>query len=327
MKRALIIPAAIMVALAGPRPAAADSVVSVQIENDVIFGTDRNFTNGVRFTHAFEEGREWQWVGKFLDFFPPLREKGGSRRVTLALGQSMFTPKDTETAALIMDDRPYAGWLYFGIGGAVQKGNRLDIFEIEAGVIGPDSQAERFQRWWHGVIGAEKPKGWANQLRDEPGFVAYFQRSWKFHNPASPVLRHFDLTPHLGGAVGNVFTYAAGGVTVRFGSDLTRDFDAPPRIKPSLPGADAFLRTQGFEWYLFAGVEARGIARNIFLDGNTFRDSHSVPKRHLVADFQAGLAIMYRRVRLSFTTVVRSDEFVGQVGGHHFGAVTLSARF
>src|SRR3546814_17784538 len=98
-----------------------------------------------------------------------------------------------------------------------------------------------------------------------------------------------DVTPHLGAALGNVYTYGAGGLTLRFGEDLPDDY-GPPRIRPALPGSDYFRPTDDFGWYFFAGAEGRIVARNIFLDGNTFKDSHSVDKRPLVADLQAGLA-------------------------------------
>jgi lipid A 3-O-deacylase len=77
----------------------------------------------------------------------------------------------------------------------------------------------------------------------------------------------FDVIPHFGGSLGNVFTYAAAGFTVRLGSDLDQDFG--PRIRPSLPGGGYFRAQKGFNWYLFAGLEGRAGLRNIFLDGNT----------------------------------------------------------
>jgi len=86
-----------------------------------------------------------------------------------------------------------------------------------------------------------------------------------------------DVLPHFGGALGNVFTYGAAGVTLRIGSGLEDDF-GPPRIRPSLPGSAYFLPGKGFNWYLFAGLEGRAVLYNIFLDGNTFTDSHSVDK-------------------------------------------------
>ena len=57
-----------------------------------------------------------------------------------------------------------------------------------------------------------------------------------------------------------------------------------------MPGGGYFRRKKGFNWYLFAGLEGRAVFRNIFLDGNTFTDSHSVDSKHFVGDIQAGLA-------------------------------------
>lgn len=82
-----------------------------------------------------------------------------------------------------------------------------------------------------------------------------------------------------------------------------------------------------FAWYLFAGAQGRAVARDIFLDGNTFSSSHSVDKKTFVADFQAGAAVIYRGVRLAATQVYRTREFDGQPQADRFGAISLSVRF
>jgi lipid A 3-O-deacylase len=84
---------------------------------------------------------------------------------------------------------------------------------------------------------------------------------------------------------------------------------------------------KGFSWYLFAGSQGRAIGRNMFLDGNTFRDSHSVDSKLFVADFQAGVAIAYGAARLSVAQIWRTKEFDGQDGHDEFGAVNLSWHF
>ncbi|MBS29221.1 MAG: hypothetical protein CL566_09925 [Alphaproteobacteria bacterium] len=71
---------------------------------------------------------------------------------------------------------------------------------------------------------------------------------------------------------------------------------------------------------------ARGVARDIFLDGNTFASSHSVDKKHFVGDAQLGFAAIYHGVRLAFTQVFRTREFGGQSQSDRFGAVSLSAN-
>ena len=81
-----------------------------------------------------------------------------------------------------------------------------------------------------------------------------------------------------------------GGLTLRLGEDLQRDF-GPPRVRPALAGSGMFRPTGQFSWYVFGGAEGRVVARDIFLDGNTFRDSLSVDKKRFVADFQVGLVV------------------------------------
>jgi hypothetical protein len=111
------------------------------------------------------------------------------------------------------------------------------------------------------------------------------------------------------------------------GFGLPREDFGPPRIRPSVPGSDFFARDPAFNWYLFAGGEGRAVARNIFLDGNTFRDSHSIDKNEFIAEFQSGLAASYGRTRLVFTTVLRSPEVEGDDKWNLFGSLTLGIRF
>jgi hypothetical protein len=87
-----------------------------------------------------------------------------------------------------------------------------------------------------------------------------------------------------------------------------------------------FVPRKDFGWYLFTGAEGRAVARNIFLDGNTFRDSRSVEKKLFVGDLQFGIAFTWSNVRLSYTHVLRTREFKIQDERDDFGALSLSIR-
>lgn len=200
------------------------------------------------------------------------------------------------------------------------------MLDLTVGVIGPASLAEHTQKFVHDVTGADEPRGWDTQLKNEPGVVLTYQRSWRGYVTQSVSGFGFDVTPHAGAALGNVYTYADAGLTMRFGKDLPLDY-GPPRIQPSLPGSGFFIPTDDFGWYLFAGVEGRAVARNIFLDGNTFTDSRSVDKEPLVGDVQLGIAVSWRDLRLSYTHVFRTREYEGEADRSEFGAMSLSLRF
>src|SRR5690606_3724327 len=66
---------------------------------------------------------------------------------------------------------------------------------------------------------------------------------------------------------------------------------------------------------------------DIFLDGNTFEDSHNVDKETFVGDFVLGANLIYGRWKLSYSHVLRTKEFVGQDDSQKFGSVTLSYTF
>ena len=69
------------------------------------------------------------------------------------------------------------------------------------------------------------------------------------------------------------------------------------------------------------------MARNIFLDGNSDGDSLSVSHRPFVGEAQAGLAILFRGVRISYTQVLRSPEFFERDRWNQFGSFNVSFRY
>ncbi|MSP67822.1 MAG: lipid A deacylase LpxR family protein [Alphaproteobacteria bacterium] len=135
-----------------------------------------------------------------------------------------------------------------------------------------------------------------------------------------------DGIPYLSGAVGNVLTMADAGVIVRLGRHLAIDY-GPPHVRPSLAGLAAVEFNPPLAWYLFAGLEGRAVLHDIFLDGNTFADSHEVHRRTLVGDALLGIAVAVRGVRLAFTHVLRTREFDRQRRADHYGALSLSVHF
>jgi hypothetical protein len=295
---------------------------SVVVENDLFYDRDRDYTSGVALVWAPATQRTANWAVRIAQGLPWWPEE---RRVHrgFAIAQNIYTPRDTSLPDPPRDDRPYAGWLYGTIGLGVERGRRLDQFGLTLGVVGPASLAEDSQRLVHEVRNLDLPQGWDTQLGNELGLMVSHQRSWRGLAATRLAGLDFDLTPHLGGTLGNVYTYGTAGATLRWGKHLPRDY-GPPRIQPSVPGSGLVVATDALSGYLFAGVEGRAVARNIFLDGNTFRDSRSVDKEPLVGDLQWGVVLTWRGLRLAYTHVLRTMEFEGQDGHDEFGAVILA---
>lgn len=305
--------------------------LTFQIENDDVGGSDRHYTSGNRLACA---GSMPGIIKRQLQPLVPDGMEGrfGSR---YGLGYNFYTPDDISEPDLIEDDQPYAGWLYldFGFDTEVRSASGdiryLDNLSLQVGVVGPLAGGEEVQTFSHDVLNATEPEGWDNQLDNEPGINYFYDRQWTglWRQPltveAEPSSLAIDMTPKLGAALGNIYTHAATGMTFRLGRFETDDH-GPPAIRPSFTGSDRFPRTGGFSTYLFGGVEGRVVARNIFLDGNSFdSDSPSVDKKTLVGEARFGMAMTYGDVHLSYTHVLRSREFDGQEP-QTFGGLTLS---
>ena len=310
-------------------------VFSVQIENDFFGGgTDRHFTHGTRLIYLTKPK---PWITKAVGWVPwfELEREGVLKdsheslqaRASLSVGQNIYTPEDISDPDLIINDRPYAGWLYFGFGLVANQGSsRYDKVELAVGVVGPLSFAEEIHERWHSAFGLQNPEGWDHQLENELGVTLFYEQARRFGRNNLPYNLQFDLIPHFGGSVGNVFTYFSTGFTARLGSDLKSDF-GPPRVRPSLPGGGYLRSEKGRNWYLFAGLDGRVVLRNIFLDGNTFSGSHSVKKKRCVGDMQVGLTIQFNRFHVTYTQIFSSIEYVRQENTDSFGSLMISHHF
>lgn len=323
-----------MAARAEDRPDEEKGVFSLVVENDSLSsGADRNYTSGIKLAYVSPSEGVPDW----------LRGAGGfTNRLTgnepaywgIALGQSIFTPEDIQANPAPPDQHPYAGWLYVQLMVAAEEdvpaGRRpgyLDTYELEFGMVGPSAQGEEAQRGIHQVLGAPDPQGWDSQLHDEFAFAASFDRRWRAWRAfiSVPGGLESDLTPSAGVTLGTLRTEARLGLTARIGSRIDNDY-GPPRVRPSLAGVEHF-EGGPLSWSIFAGVQARGVARDLFLDGNTFQDSASVDRRPVVADLQLGFTLSAGDWRLAYTYVTRTKEFDTQRQQQDFGALALSWRF
>lgn len=299
--------------------------LSILFENDIFYNTDRDYTNGVEiaWTTAPADTPEFAVdVARWLPFF----DNAGEVRSTYAIGQNIYTPSNLNLVPPDPTDRPYAGFLYLAMGVIDKTDTDLDEFQVQFGVIGPDSLARQSQTFVHAILNDNIPKGWAYQLHNEPGLVINDEHSWRALWSGQLLGLSFDVDPHVGASVGNVYDYANAGAIGRFGLNLPDDY-GPTRIDPSLPGTNFFEPTGDLSLYAFAGVDGRAIARNIFLDGNTFESSRHVTRIPWVGDLQLGLALAMDRWRLSFTEVFRTREFETEQHADRFGAVNLTVRF
>jgi lipid A 3-O-deacylase len=315
------------------------SAFTLVTENDKYFaGTDRHYTNGLKlsFLGTTRLDESPGFVRNVTRYLPTLRGEADRQlyKVGVSLGQNIYTPGNTNAAIPDPADRPYAGWLYgsFDFQARSVDGKSLRMVEIAFGIVGPAALGREAQNGFHEIIQVPQANGWDYQLENEPGLIVSWERRHRLLRldlgDASGLST--DFIGRYGLSLGNIRTNLAGGFGARIGWRLPEDFGAD-LIRPS--GGDE-APASSTSIYFFGSTEVRAVARNIFLDGNTWEDSRSVDKRPIVADFNAGLVFRFparigslRGLQLAYIQNYRTKEFYGQLKRDVFGSISLTALF
>lgn len=307
-------------------------------ENDLFGDTDRYYTNALQMTWLSKDLEQYredvrlpEWSLPLIRKVPFAQVSGSIHNIGLLFGHQIYTPSDIEAAALLPDDRPYAGYLYTGIALHSKTPAKLDTIEITLGVVGPAALAEQVQNTVHDLRGIGEAKGWDNQLDNEPALGFAWQRKWRTHRADLTNILCYDLLTHTGVALGNVRTSADAGAEIRLGYNIPMDFGSDvihPGAGVSAPvpvSGHPDLPVFGLHW--FAAVRGEAVVRDIFLDGNTFESSHSVDKKPLVAEFSTGIAVSYKMVKFTYRHVFRTKQFDNQSEGHVLGSLAVTVSF
>ncbi|HUR46990.1 MAG TPA: lipid A deacylase LpxR family protein [Candidatus Saccharimonadales bacterium] len=290
-------------------------ILSLKWENDAVDGTDKHYTQGAKLEYLSADDKFPSWLQSFSAALPAVGYELKAQKYGFALAQEIYTPEDLTNPNVVIDDRPYAGWLF---GRAILQrrgpgplGSRArETLRLDLGIIGPESLAEATQREWHN----RTPLGWSHQLRSEIAFELNYQRECLIAIRTEDDQYGIDIIPHIGGSGGTVATYANAGTLLRFGYNMPNEFATG---------------TSPEKWggYLFAGVDGRAILRNLFLDGNTFVSSHRVRKEPLVGDFVSGMTVVLKALEVTVSHTIRSREFKSESSTDSFACLTLVLKF
>jgi hypothetical protein len=274
--------------------------------------TDRNYTFGTRTAWYGQPGAVPRWSERVLRAMGADRDFSRSR-LSLAAGQELYTPDAISSPHPIRNDRPYAAWLYAGATLSTSDDRHARALDVRLGMVGPDARGNDVQTWWHRRNHIRLPRGWRHQIANEPGLRATLDERWR---PLG-YRRFANVVPHAHVTVGNVLTEAGAGATLQLGLPLADDFGPG-----TPPGPDA--RARGMRLYAFARGEGRAVARDIFLDGNTFSSSMHVHRVPFVTEAQAGLGVRWGSVGVRYTFSYTSRQFRERDDYQEYGSVGVA---
>jgi lipid A 3-O-deacylase len=307
-------------------------------ENDLFGDTDKYYTNAVQIAWLSKDLKKYKddvrlpgWSIPIIHAIPFSGKPESIHNVGILLGQQIYTPSDIQTMTLLKNERPYAGFLYGGLALHSKTDSVLDTLEIVLGVVGPASKAEFAQNTIHELRGIPTAKGWDNQLHNEPAIRFSWQRKWRLHSMELLGILDYDLISHAGLALGNVRTSGNAGGEIRFGYHIPKDFGSDV-IRPGAGISTPVSKVSGqgkklWGMHLFASSKVEGVIHDIFLDGNTWKNSHSVDKKVLLADLSLGLAFNFDMFKLTYRHLFSTKQFDNQRQGHIIGSLTLTLSF
>jgi hypothetical protein len=300
--------------------------LSVYFENDLVSRTDYEYTNGFLLQYVSNDIETLdlpKWCLAIKDKLSMFDHEGYRHNIGIGFGQDMFTPRDLEDQNLIEDDRPYAGWTYIALSLNHKDATKLHKFELKLGIVGESAFAEEVQELVHTFTRSTESRGWDHQLKDEPGInLAYeYRKRYIFLN------NWVDVIPKGRIDVGNVSTGALTGATLRYGYNLPNDFHSN-RISSAGAVYPTNYKSKGlFSLYVFTTVTGYVIVRDIFLDGNTFKNSHSVDKKYYKGEIEFGAGISYKRVYFTYTQIYVTKTYDTQKSSHSYGSFNLGVRY
>jgi hypothetical protein len=298
---------------------------AIVIEDNLPGGWDgKNYSGSVRADFLFhdpDKDTPAYKMGSLFPFFDASKTSG----IFYSLGQNIYTPDNISSSQVDTNDRPWAAFLYGSMGTITRPAPYSDEIEATLGIVGPAALGSLSQRVLHRrITGGPKARGWSHQLKNEPGGMLSWQRSWPYI-AAGGMNREWILRPYFGAVGGNIRTYGDIGFTVIYGSASDSWQDVPIHMQPAISGMGD--KSNQWRWSLFSGVEGKAVAHDIFLDGNTFATSYSVDKKPFVADLSIGAAITKNRLKISYTTTYRTREFETQRHPDIFGSVGFAIKF
>jgi lipid A 3-O-deacylase len=287
-------------------------VFSGFIENDVVAGEDKHYTNGVAFTYL--SNKDTNDLNKYDNSFfeliskiPTFNDNTKYQTLGITLSHLIFTPDDSEKENKIIKDVPYAGVVTVDFILYKWEEDFFHQYATTFGVVGPSTLADISQETFHHIIGSNDPKGWNNQLEDNFLYnfsYTYGYRAFKheFSYGKMDIINNFRLD------VGNYNRALMAGSVIRYGNNYPNNFNTIGRLigenENKLLNLDS-KSNKSFAWSISYGL---GYSYTDYFYVTNYDKSYQLDKLEDTAIQVISLDTYFDKLVLSFT--YKTSKFV-----------------
>lgn len=278
-------------------------------ENDSASGRDRNYTHGTRLDYA--------------------RLMTGGDAWGLSLTQNIYTP-ETHTQHRVEGQHPYCGYLALGAAYLKRGVDFGCATELQVGVTGRPSLAEKVQNGLHSMFDMPTWDGWGDQVRSEVTLQLTSRQQWRvgclerspvagWQTDGSVFLRESLGTFNVSGGVG--FTY-------RIGRNLPPSSDLTGNT-PSVFGLSVLkepgYRREAVSYFLSLESSLNYVARDLTVDGGVFRDfQRSCARTPWQPEVRLGACLVYHGVEYYTGVWVRGRTYKTQDENSMLGTFSVT---
>lgn len=295
------------------------------LDNDGIFGVDKDYTNGLFLSYYSDEVSLSPILTPITSSFGTFG--GAAHKVGFTLGQTIYTPKKIEESTPQADQRPYAGVLFFQTDIANISAYRADRYGFLVGSTGPNSLADVAQDFIHSITGSTQPEGWDYQVEDQIlGNFEFETHNALFRSRASGGTQH-EIKNISRVMAGNYRSEIATGMMWRWGSGLDSSIGAA-RVAMENSFLPGMIMQGSSSAYLFAGVEGRYRFNDITIDGPVPDEVYPVTLQNAQATASLGAVWYNQTLGASFTFSAKTSDFQeDETSAYGVGALTLFGFF
>jgi len=288
------------------------SEIGMVIDNDLFTSAvhDRYYTSGMEFFYRFLADNDNPKINKVIKDF--------------RIGQYIYNPQTVRASDYFVNDRPFAGYLFFESGVNIFYQNE-SVLKLtgQLGILGPSSQAQGVQEFIHKTFRYPKVEGWQYQIEDAYGIQA---EAFYSHKVLSNEYKDF-VDFHLQGnaKLGTIWTEVSAGLLARIG------------FRKLLPVYDSNLHfaslsanknpEQVREFYLYVSPNANYQVFDATIEGG-ISDANSPVTFKIIPwrfNFEAGLKYRKNNWNLSYAFMFRGKELYNNViTSYYYGSIGVS---